>query len=76
MLWPGDEPPLETTGTPIFGPVEHHLSEVKKAFDTKQERAAIDRMRTMIETRPTHPEAVAEFRALLRRSQVRKGMPK
>ena len=67
MLWPGDEPPLETTGTPIFGPVEHHWSEeLKKAFDTKQERAAIDRMRTMIETRPTHPEAVAEFRALLR----------
>jgi hypothetical protein len=68
MLWPGDEPPLATTRTPMFGPVERDWSdELKTAFDGIEERAAIDRMREMIDKRPSHPEAITEFRTLLRK---------
>ena len=67
MLWPGDEPRLETTGTPMFGPVERDWSEeLKTAYDRPDERAAIDRMRELIDQRPSHPEAIAEFKLLLR----------
>jgi hypothetical protein len=66
VLWPGDEPPLETTGTPMFGPVERHWSEeVKTAYEGVDERAAIDRMRELIEQRTSHPDAIAQFKILL-----------
>ncbi|HYP09353.1 MAG TPA: hypothetical protein VER03_24220 [Bryobacteraceae bacterium] len=65
VLWPGDEPQLEKTGAPMFGPIETHWSdELKKAYEGPAERAAIDRMREMIGARPTHPDAVAEFKRL------------
>lgn len=67
VVWPGDEPVLETTGTPMFGPVERDWSEeLKTAYEGPTERAAIDKMRTLIDKRSSHPEAVTQFRELLR----------
>ena len=66
-LWPDEEPPLvETTGFPMFGPVDRDWTEeLKKAFRAPEQRAALDRMRELIDERPAHPESVEEFRRLL-----------
>jgi hypothetical protein len=67
MLWPGDEPSIATTGDPMFGPVERDWTEeLKTAFATVEERAAIDRIRAMVDARPSDPNAVEEFRGMLR----------
>ena len=66
-LWPDEEPPLvETTGFPMFGPVDRDWTvELKKAFGTPEQRAALDRMRELVDERPANPDSVTEFRRLL-----------
>jgi hypothetical protein len=66
-LWPDEEPPLvETTGFPMFGPVDRDWTvELKKAFAAPEQRAALDRMRELIDERPANPDSVTEFRQLL-----------
>jgi hypothetical protein len=66
-LWPDEEPPIvETTGFPLFGPVDRDWTEeLKKAFRAPAQRAALDRMRELVDERPANPESVAEFRRLL-----------
>jgi hypothetical protein len=66
-LWPDEEPPLvETTGFAMFGPVDREWSEeLKKAFSAPEQRAALDRMRELVDERSANPENVIEFRRLL-----------
>jgi hypothetical protein len=67
ILWPDDEPQKESTGLASFGPIEKDWTEeMKKGFQTEEQRKAIERMRQLIDEQPDDPASYAEFQTLLR----------